>query len=1334
LRTTANNPEQFSPTVTGVEDTDGDGLLTLEESRGRELKSFRARTKTTIQEQKDKFKSFTDIPLTKPDGKGDTEPVLDKDGNQIIITSPEGVMPAPGLGPRTFAGPFAHAGSVGSALDNIQDNALDILKDVIIENIEKEIISADFLMSTIDNIPGASLIKDAISDVLDCPLPPFFSPPLDDILKTLELDFCGGHYAITLPVMPKFPTRPFFGDIKTILINAAEAAIEEFVVRSVIVILEKLLSISLNVSCEVLKDAAGILKDIAGGADFRDIVSENLCGDSLNQDALNKSLNDLNKALGAWNVPGVPLPTDEDMGSFMDGTSAILTQQELLDLLDGEPTPSAVSYVRQIVNGIPNLAIALPTDEHIKNLFTGMGKIFDRDSIRDKIANRQFKPVSPSICGSPEHLELFDSVRCDILISKGLTSKECEDQINKLKDRAKCDFDQLADILNENYFNDESLVGESNCPGTGIYPGIDPETKKLTQELFSSNYNVINSTFLRELASGDGLLNMILADSLGVGFRSHNEFYTAVLGAPLSRNFPAWGFYAHKDNGSPVKNVVQNVVFGGKAQGVYPDTIALYLKTQLEGALRVDYKNETNPNLSLDFESWEKGEDFETLSISYNYQEDDDTKININIESNDDILDPPLTFDVKKSYNNDIINKILSLGAESPASPAKKLLTRNQNYVFGKLVSSTWSEYTLNQSSILEEQAQKTDFKYITEKIIEKFALKISKNSKTFIFGYDPSAEAVPVNLSVEDYGGTDKNPPFYLKPPVYQGWMGLYDKIIPEVNGCGEESILNFNTISKQTGKYSEQLRDDPRLEIPEACAIDTERPFDRIMPRAALAGTDGAIMATVKLYVVEFFLKALPAISLFNPKFPEVYDDTLLSYIAEKMKLGMLSTGINFRKKQSKEVYYYTFLEEVVQNFGKKVDLEIIIPTKVQIDAMERINGIQETFRTNSVKKGPFTNYRNNLRDLKISYVRSLEPECLLLLNHYISEQIVETGKDFSTAINPEIENLENWIFGSRMWMKAGSLESDKGPLDVARDPLNKDDATVKKIFSLPLGDNLSSQGYADGYFPFILERYIKVRPKNRTPLISGRGSEKGEFQIYNFNELSDSVIGAGTQALPIDNNYGTWSYGLRISMVMSGESQNKINSNEFFNSISDEDARKLRTLKYVSASGDKKFVVPVATSEIIISGETLQASALAAFDINCMVGELINTPEYKTLFNYCFPLQSLLSLVTIYTAETFLLSIGEEWKPVKGGTFPGKFTNWDKKADFKKTKKNLRKLFEGYYHSRNVAYEDEEQETQEEKTRKAVRVKKQVATSTKIKWWKKRSQVPRPAEECE
>jgi len=708
------------------------------------------------------------------------------------------------------------------------------------------------------------------------------------------------------------------------------------------------------------------------------------------------------------------------------------------------------------------------------------------------------------------------------------------------------------------------------------------------------------------------------------------------------------------------------------------------------------------------------------------------------IYSEDDKFDERLIFNAPQSCDRETYERI-----ESLSSPDRDPDLSNQAFVFGNIGHTAWSEYTTtSQAEEIESYFSGDLFEYLTEKSIEKFALKISENVRAFDFGYDPNAKTTTSSLDHNEYGGTEKNPAFYVTPPKYAGWMGIYDKLIPPVE-CGLEPALNFNSISQKTVEYNNKLKDDPRLDIPASCALDSERPFDRIMPRASLAGTDGAIRSTVRLYVMEAFLKGLPSFSLFDPKFPQVYNDTLLSYISANIKEGLLNTGLNFRKPVSRERYYYTFLEEVVQNFGKKVDLEMIVPSAAQLSAMETINNLQEKWRKPSRK--PRINYKKRLKDKWISNIKSVESSCSILLNYYISEQLTEIGKLFSDTLKPSIPNLESWFFGSPTWMSAGAI-TDNGPMDVATNPLDPADPTTEKIMNLNKGEDISISGkepYATGFFPFILEKYIKVEPPAQDAWKSGPeifGLDYWRTEVPNLAKATSTGTLTGKSLTPnietlIAKGLAVWSYGLRISVVMPNDAftNGGIPKEDFDNSILDSKAGETKSLKFGENWMTRKFVIPVATAEVPIdTPESLTLDLIDRYDLNCMISELMATPEYKTLFNYCFPLQSLLSLVTIYTIETFLLSIGEEWEEEANVT--SQFKRWDKEGNFKKTKKNLRRLFEGFYRSRDSNYKDEEIETSEEQTRKKIKVKKSIPTDADIKWWQKKLQVPKPAEECE
>jgi hypothetical protein len=376
---------------------------------------------------------------------------------------------------------------------------------------------------------------------------------------------------------------------------------------------------------------------------------------------------------------------------------------------------------------------------------------------------------------------------------------------------------------------------------------------------------------------------------------------------------------------------------------------------------------------------------------------------------------------------------------------------------------------------------------------------------------------------------------------------------------------------------------------------------------------------------------------------------------------------------------------------------------------------------------------------RDWYFYYIRIVEDQCLVLLNYYIAQQIIEVGKLFDDVIKPSVSNMESWVLGSREWMIAGAVE-DGGPLDVSSDPLDDNDDTTALITGI--ASELEPDFYGKGFFPFILEKYIKVTPKSpisaQTPA-SSLFSTSGP-QIFGLQYWKDFLQKQGqtTAGAPISSNYQQWSYGIRLSMIMPDDFISDKAS--FDASISDAQVLETKSLKFGSGQDSRKYVVPVAIAEVPIgSDEILSESLINEYDLNCMVSELIRTSEYRTLFKYCLPLSSLLSFVTIYVIETFLLSIGSEWLKPDGGERPGgrkgsQFRRWTKEPGFKKTKKNLRRLFEGFYNSRDASYKDREEDTNEEKSRKKLRVKRKLPNSKEIKWWQKRMEIPKPAEICE
>jgi len=132
------------------------------------------------------------------------------------------------------------------------------------------------------------------------------------------------------------------------------------------------------------------------------------------------------------------------------------------------------------------------------------------------------------------------------------------------------------------------------------------------------------------------------------------------------------------------------------------------------------------------------------------------------------------------------------------------------------------------------------------------------------------------------------------------------------------------------------------------------------------------------------------------------------------------------------------------------------------------------------------------------------------------------------------------------------------------------------------------------------------------------------------------------------------------------------------------------------------------------------------------------LIKDPAYKTLFEYCFPLKTFLSILTIYTIKAFLPSIGNSGSPDEGGDYwvqaGGKamsgFRRWENRAEpFRKSGKKAREMFETLYNStiKDNSYNDRNDAGQKEKWFKKLRPR--FNADIGLRWWMRPRRRDRP-----
>ena len=116
------------------------------------------------------------------------------------------------------------------------------------------------------------------------------------------------------------------------------------------------------------------------------------------------------------------------------------------------------------------------------------------------------------------------------------------------------------------------------------------------------------------------------------------------------------------------------------------------------------------------------------------------------------------------------------------------------------------------------------------------------------------------------------------------------------------------------------------------------------------------------------------------------------------------------------------------------------------------------------------------------------------------------------------------------------------------------------------------------------------------------------------------------------------------------------------------------KQKAFKLVNNSqdpGNYIILIPISFGDLNIADQEFAAFNLDQFDLPCTIMEMIKSTDFRFVTKYLFPQKRYLSLLGIYTANSFFDSIGNAGRPSEGGdrwTIPGgrrnsPFRKWDK-----------------------------------------------------------------------
>lgn len=392
-------------------------------------------------------------------------------------------------------------------------------------------------------------------------------------------------------------------------------------------------------------------------------------------------------------------------------------------------------------------------------------------------------------------------------------------------------------------------------------------------------------------------------------------------------------------------------------------------------------------------------------------------------------------------------------------------------------------------------------------------------------------------------YGGSYTNPPFYVEPSQYDGWLGLTQVVVPEIDGCKPKrtDLIDFKGMSKEVSKIESRIEPDKRLALDPNCVKHI--PFDHIADPNTTAHMDVVVSAAVRVYCVEAIIKSMPILSFleYNSK---NYDNLLAEMIVKEMQQEMpLESSFIPIGRYQRYNYWLVFLEQVSQSVIRKIDSGEIKTTPEIDNARNAINEMQKDYvyptpedleLVRQVREFDYSSLDPaektitglagglsvlawpsiiaaggvlagtaavglglmSLRQLrfatKMDLLHKAKKHSMVLLKALVSFQLTEMSKLISekTSLRPYISDLNKYILSNKNFtggtdIKAGLYEVEK-PIVLGETGIPYGD--IMDVSRVPVNTNLASKLPADFTNGcFLVEKYIKIIDKKlpSTPL---------------------------------------------------------------------------------------------------------------------------------------------------------------------------------------------------------------------------------------------------------
>ena len=865
------------------------------------------------------------------------------------------------------------------------DNVYDVIFDFAIESILRE-FALDDLFAKMNNYPVVRFVTDKISEFTsNCPIPPIFQPSPRDFLKTLSLDVCDPHLGLTLPKI-QIPSINFRFWAESGFLEIFREALIKIATDIAIKILKKLMSFLESALCNALEVLGAAAADAIAGDlgdnlknkynSFLDALNEAFCNDGEDPSSAEERAKALADALFSPVLFDAGLDYEGSGAKVANIISSVASTEEFLGAMvadEGEENEQFNNRVATVIVAMsPEMEVLLGDPTQVAYFFRNLGSFLtpeDRDRIKELLeAGVPNLPFSPALCLTNDQLNEWDDMRNNILQSQGLTPEQAAGWVDKLNEETEKALSDVLDIVGDNQTDGPFIGAATNemlkdaCNPNNVFNDRSQSQfdKEQEDELTEAFFNNISRSLTNSFFSKGGILSEAMADVEG-----NREFV---------RGFRK--FFNHNYENSQSERDLKYLDKGkfgqwlmdlktddeGSAIGIYPDTVALKQRKQilgLEDIGGIEYDIDATANKAT-YSFGDSSDDFtyflrvisnnnKTAKNVFDYGLRVKEEVDGDLVTESDFITPvPTSADelsLMESFG-------FQLNANDKRDPRKALFNKimnsklPNNRSYSDLYASAFE--VLNNGiveSILTDDSSSDGlpvgykFGYVSDDLTkESFVYTPSGNPSEL--GTYASNRIIP--LSPDLYGGSYNNPPFFVEPRPFSGWIELGRKAFGDTEGCDPKSpgLFGMKDISDRVKNLSSSLKTDPRLGKPRDCV--TEKPFHLLLDSKNKAKLDGVVRTTIRTYIGEYFIKGYGLFSNLQIR-NENFDKSMSMYIAGKMKKEMQEIGTfasNKKVRIVRERYWYVFLEQCVEAYQRMIDVDGIAPPK---DVMDALNSMQ-------------------------------------------------------------------------------------------------------------------------------------------------------------------------------------------------------------------------------------------------------------------------------------------------------------------------------------------------------------------------------------------------------